>query len=170
MLYASEVLLNENRIKKYFIENFVVFDMVMKCEENYTVYHLDLKNTFQKILEKSDILSYMNFEGSNSDCFYSFLNASRSPVSAKTISLAIYVDDFNPLANSLGPASNSYKVTSVYLKILNLNPFFQSNRSLVIPFACFYSIEAKNLANRSQIYSFIVSELNQFLDTASLIV
>ena len=60
--------------------------------------------------------------------------------------------------------SDIYKVSAVYLKILNLRPLYQSKRSIVIPFALFLS----SVGKKSEVYSFLVERLNSFTGSSIL--
>ena len=60
------------------------------------------------------------------------------------------------MTNALGNNTDLYKISAVYLKVLNLKPIYQSRRATVIPFAMFLS----SASNKDEIYSFLVEKLN----------
>ena len=164
ILYASQVFSTQQKVDKYFRDNFISFELKQHLVEGVSIYYIDLVSTFHMIFEKTDISSNLMFGKSNSNTLFSFLDGSRK-YDSSTVHLAIYFDDFNPLLNALGPASSKHKVTSVYLKILNLDPFFQSKRTFIIPFACFYSKSANFEEAKVNTYNFLVSEVNKLIES-----
>ena len=160
--YASEVFLSEDRVSKYFFDNFILFSFDVYDFDFGSIYYTNLSNAFNKIFELTDIMDNLIFGKVNSKDFFLLQDSFEFDSTSQTIFLAIYFDDFNPLVNSLSNSSGEYKVTAVYLKILNLKPLYLSKRNLIVPFALFYSKISCN-ENSLEIYNFIVSELNKLI-------
>ena len=162
--YASEVFLKEECIHNYFKTNFIHFVLQTKEINGENIYYTDISFILKQVFDKTSILNHLVFQKSSS-CLLSFLDGSSGPSSCNIISLAVYFDDFNPLLNSLGTASSNYNVTSVYIKILNLNPLFQSKRDFILLLACFYSKNCKDSELKPLIYNFLSSQLNNLLSS-----
>ena len=79
----------------------------------------------------------IDFHPTKKNYYSSILDGSRYKTQHSLIHLALYVDDFDPLIKSVHKGRSNYKVTAIYLKMLNISPHLSSKRDLVFPFSIF---------------------------------
>ena len=168
--YLQEIFLNPNRVKDFLIKKYSKFSFESySISDNCSIFFTDPKSMICELLSNPLIINSLFFDTSRKNYLDNIFDGDALSRKSKsnTIFLIIYYDDFAPLLNSLSSNAQSYKCSTIYLKIANISPLFASKRSCVLPFAIFYAKDFNS--NKVDIFKFIVSKLNVFLDNGCII-
>ena len=118
--FSAHLFSSEYLIKKFFRQNFVLFDLEEKKVGNSSISYIDMETYFSFLLKKESIVSALEYFSPRKHYLDSIFDGNFFEYSPNTLHLALYIDDFDPLIKSVYCNPSSHKATGFYVKILNL--------------------------------------------------
>jgi hypothetical protein len=140
-------------------------------------YHVSIKNSLRKMLEKDDLIPVLleNIQNSaaitrrDSDLMFSFRDGTKGEkINKQTFLIQLYVDGIG-VTNPIGPKKDQHKLTLVYFTLEDIPDTFRSILQCINLVAICHTKYLNNDIKIKKFYNPIVSELND-LQSAGLII
>ncbi|CAF3969959.1 unnamed protein product [Rotaria sp. Silwood1] len=145
----------------------------LKDEKKEYSYHISIKDSLKKILEKNEMVPLLisNIENQDklmhvdSDLMFSFRHGIRgNKINKNSFLIQLYIDGIG-VTNPIGPRKGHHKITTVYFLLEDIPDIFRSTLQCINLAAICYTKYLNNNEKLKKFYAPIVNDLNELQST-----